>query len=132
LKSISGSWTQLTGCSEQRLRIDRHLELCSAQDKELGPRFLQETALIPARQTEEGRDALHPLDGHEEDPCSRLADRLRVVEVGAEDFVRVLEEEEEDESMGVKDRVWTVHIFTMQRAIVLMSKILFKPINIRV
>lgn len=70
--------------------IDGHLELRGAEDKELGPRFLQETGLVPERQAQEGRDALHPLDGHEEDPGRRLTDGLGVVEVGVEDLVGVL------------------------------------------
>ena len=77
------------------MSINGHLELRRSKDKELSPGFLQETALVPERQAEEGRDALHPLDGHEEDPCSSLADCLGIVEVSAEDFMGVLEEQRE-------------------------------------
>ncbi|RUS70825.1 hypothetical protein EGW08_021417, partial [Elysia chlorotica] len=81
---------KLTGGGEERTCLHRKLELGGPEHEELPPGLLQQQDLVSERQSRERGHRLGPLDRHEQQARSRLADRLGVVGVAQEQLVRVL------------------------------------------
>lgn len=73
----------MLGHREERAarRVERNAPLYGVQQKQLGPRLLQQYDLIAERETRKAGQILGPLDGHEEQPRARLVDRLVLMRV---------------------------------------------------
>ena len=73
-----GAWWRRR-VSGQRVGVERQLELGGAEHEQFRPGVLDQQSLVDERQSDERRQVLDPLDGHEEKSRRRLTNQLGAV-----------------------------------------------------